>query len=139
MAFGKNKKNMKDSGKAILPHGAVTILSADTVVEGALKLGGDLRIDGVVKGGVEGKKRVVIGEKGSVIGDVCCDFLELHGRIEGNVKSEQGARLHSTATLKGDLHTPQFSVDMGAKFVGSSTGQQEVASEEQPDGKAKKK
>lgn len=130
MAFGKKNKLEKETDKGILPHGSVTMLSAGTCVEGNLKLGGDVRIDGLVNGNIEGKKRVVIGEKGKVVGDVHCDFLELHGKVEGNVMSKQAVRLHATAVLKGDLHAPQFSVDMGATFIGISKGQQTLNSQE---------
>lgn len=120
----KNKTNSKPTSKGAVPQsGAVTMLSEGTVIDGALKLSGDVRIDGIVKGNVSGENRVVIGEKGKVEGDVDCDFLELHGKVEGNVKSKQGVRLHVTATLQGNLHTPKFSIDMGAKFIGTCSGQ----------------
>lgn len=138
MAFGRKNKETKELSKSSLPHGAVTMLSEGTLIEGALKLDGDVRIDGVVQGDIEGKKRVVIGEKGKVLGNISCSFLELHGSVNGDVKSKQGARLHATSILKGDLHTPQFSVDMGAKFIGTSKGQQ-LVSQEQVKGNAQKK
>ncbi len=124
MAFGSKNKIKKELAKGIEPCGTITILSEGTVLDGSLKLAGDLRIDGNVNGNVYGNKKVVIGEKGKVIGDVYCEFLELHGTIEGNVISKQVARLHATALLQGDLYAPQFSVDIGASFIGASKGEQ---------------
>ncbi|PID95450.1 MAG: hypothetical protein CSA94_01555 [Bacteroidetes bacterium] len=124
MAFGSKNKIKKELAKGIEPCGTITMLSAGTVLDGSLKLGGDLRVDGVINGDVQGKKKVVIGEKGKVIGDIYCEFLELHGRVEGDVKCKQVARLHATAFLRGDLYASQFSVAMGASFIGASKGEQ---------------
>ncbi len=125
MAFGRGKdKIKKELSKEIVPSGTITMLSVGTILDGDLKLGGDLRVDGVVNGNVYGKKKVVIGEKGKIIGDVFCEFLELHGRIEGNVTCKQVVRLHPTAFLLGDLYAAQFSVAIGASFIGSSKGEQ---------------
>ncbi len=139
MAFGYNKgRDKKANNTPIAASGAVTMLGVGTLIEGNIKLSGDVRIDGVVKGSVEGKNKVVVGEKGKVLGNVICGSLDLHGKIEGNVKSEKTARLHSSAVLKGDLFAPKFSVEMGAIFVGVSKGQKIVSEREQDENENKK-
>ncbi len=124
MAFGSKNKINKELSKGIEPCGTVTMLSEGAILDGSLKLTGDLRIDGVINGDIHGKKKVVVGEKGKVIGDIYCEYFELHGRVEGNIVCKQVARLHATAFLRGDLYAAQLSVAIGASFIGASKGEQ---------------
>ncbi|WP_165806862.1 bactofilin family protein [Balneicella halophila] len=124
--YGKKNTSQKKHGNknsALPAHGDVTILSEGTVIEGTLKVSGDVRIDGRIKGDIKGDMRVIVGDKAKIEGNVDCDFLELNGYIVGDVKCKKGAKLYPTAKLKGDLYAPEFSVEMGAHFIGASKGQ----------------
>lgn len=115
-------KKAKAQGSVTLPVGTVTLISKGTALDGNATVHSDVRIDGTVNGNITCDKKVVVGDNGEVNGNVNCAFLEIHGKITGDVKCGDGAKLHPTAFLKGDLYAPIFSIEMGAKFIGTSKG-----------------
>lgn len=123
--YGNKKVEPKERVKrsnAPLPKGLITIISQGTSIEGIIRVGNDVRIDGSVLGDVYSEKKVVLGEKGSVVGNVYCDVLELNGAVEGDIFSKTATKMNATASLKGNLNSPKFSIEMGAKFIGVSNG-----------------
>lgn len=94
----------------------LSTLSSDLQLDGAVTGSGDLQIDGQVRGDVR-VGRLIIGETGSVEGNVTADYVEVRGRIVGAVGGKQ-VKLTSTACLDGDITTEQLSIDIGAYFQG---------------------
>lgn len=126
--FGGGKKRKKEEAKrsyrtSASIQGAVTLIGQGTTIDGNITIGSDVRIDGRVNGNITGENKVIIGVEGVVNGDVSCRVIDLQGKMEGNVFCSEEARLNSTAQLTGDIKAPQFSMDLGAKFVGRSLGQ----------------
>lgn len=133
MAFGKKTETKDRNQKNItsLPKGVVTIISQGTEIEGIVRVNSDVRIDGIVTGDVHSEKKVVVGGAGKIIGNIYCHVLELSGIVEGNVFGKEAVKMNGTASLKGDLNAPKFSIEMGAKFVGRSTGGEQVNEKKQ--------
>ena len=94
----------------------LSTLSSDLHLDGAVTGSGDLQIDGQVRGDVR-VGRLIIGETGSIEGNVTADYVEVRGRIVGAVGGKQ-VKLTSTACLDGDITTEQLSIDIGAYFQG---------------------
>jgi cytoskeletal protein CcmA (bactofilin family) len=94
----------------------LSTLSSDLQFEGAVSGGGDLQVDGSVKGDIR-VGRLIIGETGAVEGNVSADYLEVRGRIVGGVAGKQ-VKLVSTAYVDGDITAEQLSIDIGAYFQG---------------------
>ena len=84
--------------------------------DGAISGGGDLQIDGAIKGDVR-VGRLIVGETGAVEGNVSADYVEVRGRIVGNVSGKQ-VKLIATAYVDGDITAEQLSIDIGAYFQG---------------------
>lgn len=94
----------------------LSTLSADLQFDGAISGGGDLQIDGAIKGDVR-VGRLIVGETGAVEGNVSADYVEVRGRIVGNVSGKQ-VKLIATAYVDGDITAEQLSIDIGAYFQG---------------------
>jgi cytoskeletal protein CcmA (bactofilin family) len=97
----------------------LSTLSAGVKYEGNISGGGDLQIDGSLKGDVR-VARVTIGENGSVEGSVAADVLEIRGRVSGSIVAKQ-VRLHASARVDGDITQEQLSIEQGAWFQGRCT------------------
>lgn len=90
-----------------------------TSIQGEITSDGDLRVDGTMKGNISIDGKLVVGEKGSVEGEVRCGAAAISGRFEGTLQVEGTLALESTANVTGDIITGKFSVVPGAEFSGS--------------------
>ncbi|MBN2175162.1 MAG: polymer-forming cytoskeletal protein [Bacteroidales bacterium] len=95
-----------------------TIVSG-THINGEVKAEGDFRIDGTLKGSINCKGKIVIGQSGSVEGEIICQNADFSGNIKAQVTVEQLLTLKATAQLHGDVTTGKLSIEPGAKFTGS--------------------
>lgn len=94
----------------------LSTLSSDLQLEGLVTGAGDLQVDGQIKGEVR-VGRLIVGETGSIEGNVSADYVEVRGRIVGAVTGKQ-VKLTSTAYVDGDITAEQLSIDIGAYFQG---------------------
>lgn len=94
----------------------LSTLSSDLSFEGNVTGGGDLQIDGQIKGDVH-VGRLIVGETGAVEGGVQADYVEVRGRVVGGVQGKQ-VKLVATAYVEGDITAEQLSIDVGAFFQG---------------------
>jgi len=95
-----------------------TIIGRGTRIEGNIKSGGSMHIDGDVKGNLCVEGDVVVGRGASVEGDVTADNMYISGTVEGNVYCLGFLRIFSEGVLKGDAKARSFAVDEGAFFDG---------------------
>uniref|UniRef100_UPI0026272522 bactofilin family protein n=1 Tax=uncultured Brevundimonas sp. TaxID=213418 RepID=UPI0026272522 len=103
-------------GPAPASQRGLSTLSSDLQFDGNVTGGGDLQIDGSIKGDVR-VGRLIVGETGAVEGNVSADYVEVRGRIVGNVSGKQ-VKLIATAYVDGDVTAEQLSIDIGAYFQG---------------------
>jgi hypothetical protein len=68
----------------------LSTLSSDLQFEGTVSGGGDLQVDGSVKGDIR-VGRLIVGETGAVEGNVSADYLEVRGRIVGGVTASRSS------------------------------------------------
>ena len=94
----------------------LSTLSSDLQFEGGISGGGDLQIDGTIKGDVR-VGRLIVGETGAVEGNVSADYIEVRGRVVGGISGKQ-VKLIATAYVDGDITAEQMSIDIGAYFQG---------------------
>ncbi|GAA0870037.1 hypothetical protein GCM10009116_18730 [Brevundimonas basaltis] len=94
----------------------LSTLSSDLQFDGNISGGGDLQIDGAIKGDVR-VGRLIVGETGAVEGNVSADYVEVRGRVVGAVSGKQ-VKLIATAYVDGDITAEQLSIDIGAYFQG---------------------
>jgi cytoskeletal protein CcmA (bactofilin family) len=87
-------------------------------LEGNITGGGELQVDGAIKGDVR-VERVTIGEGGHVDGGVYAEAVEVRGRVNGSITAKQ-VRLHSDCHVDGDITHEQLAMETGAFFQGRS-------------------
>lgn len=96
----------------------LSTLSAGVRYEGNISGGGDVQIDGALKGDVH-LARVLIGESGSVNGAITADMIEVRGKVNGSITAKS-VRLLATARVEGDITQEQLAIEPGAWFQGRS-------------------
>ena len=96
----------------------VNIIGPMTQIEGNLKCGGDIRIEGSLKGAIECKGKIVVGESGRVEGEIICRNGDFSGYIKGQVTVAELLTLKSGVTLEGDIANGKLAIEPGAVFSG---------------------
>ncbi|MGH2574427.1 MAG: bactofilin family protein [Ignavibacteria bacterium] len=96
-----------------------TLLSEGCRFEGNMFAPSNTRIDGDVKGNINGQSVLVIGEKGKIEGDVIAVDVLIYGQVTGTVKSHK-LELRKGCRLTGDAYVEVLTVEPGVIFNGKS-------------------
>ena len=96
-----------------------TMIGAEAVVNGPIKLRGGIIIYGKVYGDIHTDGPVRITISGEVIGDVQASDAHIGGSIKGNVTVSNRIVLGRKSELKGDLIYRSLVIEDGAQFEGS--------------------
>ena len=94
------------------------IISAGTIVSGEFHTPGNIRIDGAFEGNISTKGRLIVGQAGSITGNITCQNGEFEGQVNATVEVEQYLALKATAKMVGDIKTDKISIETGAVFHG---------------------
>ena len=97
---------------------SVNSIGKGSVLEGSINAPGDIRIDGVLKGKLTVKGRFVLGQSGTVEGEVECGSAVISGELKANIESKEVLILKESAKLYGDIKTEKLSIEPGAMFSG---------------------
>ena len=111
-----NNNNMKNSTNN---SPSINMVGKETVINGDVQSKSDIRIDGILKGSVITKGKLVVGSSGVVEGDVVCENADISGEIKAKITVSQLLSLKSTSKLNGDIVTNKLSIEPGASFSGS--------------------
>jgi cytoskeletal protein CcmA (bactofilin family) len=97
-----------------------TLIGEGCVFEGNLNLSTATRIDGKIKGNIKSEGMLIIGEHGSVEGDINCTEILIYGNVVGNIDARR-IELKEGASLSGDVKAEIFVVEEGALYNGRCT------------------
>ena len=100
-------------------------LTAGSKIIGKVITDSDFRVDGIVEGDVTCKGKIVIGDKGAIQGDICCQNADILGCVEGSIKVDNTLSLRATGSINGDVQTKVLVVEPKARFNGSCSMKQE--------------
>jgi cytoskeletal protein CcmA (bactofilin family) len=102
------------------PAAAATesVFGPTLVFKGEINFQDAIRIEGLIQGKVTGEGRVVIAQRGKVIGDIMAAQIIVEGTVQGNVTAADRLEIHGTAQIAGDLRALRLTVAEGAKLVG---------------------
>ena len=103
----------------------VSLIAGDLTLEGNITGGGELQVDGSIKGDVR-VERVTIGESGHIEGGVFAEAVEVKGRVTGSITAKQ-VRLNGASHVDGDISHEQLAIEVGAFFQGRSLRLQRAA------------
>ncbi|MFZ4797838.1 MAG: bactofilin family protein [Bacteroidia bacterium] len=98
----------------------INIINAGTTIIGDLNSEGDLRIDGIVKGSITVKTKLVLGPSSKVDGNVKAANCDVQGLVNGNINIEDLLTVKSTAKIIGDIVSQKLVIESGAEFNGNS-------------------
>jgi hypothetical protein len=114
MAIFKSNKNQEFNPQEI------NIINAGTSIVGDLNSEGDLRIDGIVKGSITVKTKLVLGPSSKVDGNVKAANCDVQGTVNGNISIEDLLTVKATAKIIGDIKSQKLVIESGAEFNGNS-------------------
>jgi len=123
--FGKSTNQME------------TIIGTESTVRGELSIAGTVRVDGTIEGDIEAGF-VVVGESGTIRGNIRSRGTVVGGRIDGNIDSSETVELKSSARVLGEIRTAKLVMSEGALFDGLSCMKQKAEESSVPEGKIKR-
>ncbi len=98
---------------------SINIIGNSTNIVGDIMSESDIRIDGNIKGTIQTKGRVVIGQSGIVIGNIVCQNAEIGGKVEGKINTTELLSLKSTSNIIGEIYTGKIAIEPNAIFSGT--------------------
>jgi cytoskeletal protein CcmA (bactofilin family) len=115
-----------------------TILAEDIDFSGVLSFQRPLMIKGRFQGEIKASSDLYVGEKAVVKAKIEADTVSSKGRIEGDVLARSRVEFFSTASMLGDLTTPDLVMESGCQYNGRCTMSREKQPQ-QPQPKAEEK
>lgn len=115
--FNKNNSTMAKVHET--DASAINIIRKGTEITGEIKCLGDIRIDGTLSGKIVTEGKLVVGQTGTIDGEVVCKNADISGTIHANISVKELLLLKSTANIVGDIKTGKLSVEPGANFTGA--------------------
>jgi cytoskeletal protein CcmA (bactofilin family) len=110
--FGENKE------KLVTLVVEKSSIGADFTIEGLVNSAGEVELGGSIKGPVN-VKVLIIKEKGSVIGEINAERVDVLGFVDGKVTAKK-ITVGATGEVKGDLEfTESLVVEDGARLDGN--------------------
>lgn len=97
---------------------AINLIGVGTEIKGDIESTGDIRFDGILKGNLKTKGKVVIGSTGSVKGEITCKNSDIEGKVEGKINVQELLSLKANSVLLGDLVAKRLAIEPGARFTG---------------------
>ena len=94
------------------------VIGKGTVIEGNVQAEGDLVVEGIVKGDVTTKTKLVVGTSAIIEGNILAQHAEIAGRVQGTVKALGLLVINSSGTILGDVITKDLNVESGSSFLG---------------------
>ena len=81
------------------------------------KIIGSITTDSNIRVKCAGK--LVVGEKGVIIGTIECENAEIMGTIDGKIQVKQSLALRATSRVKGEIYSQTLTVEPNAIFNGT--------------------
>ena len=95
-----------------------TLISEGCIFDGNLKAPDFARIDGQITGDVMVDEGLILGEKGSIQGNVVTKELVVYGTIIGDLQVTS-LEIRATGKVTGEIRTQTLQVENGAVYNGS--------------------
>ena len=96
-----------------------TMIGAGTTITGDMESNGDIRIDGILKGNLKGKAKIIVGAEGVVEGNIEGLQADIMGQVTGTIKVQELLFLHGKTQVNGDIYAGKLQVEPTAIFNGS--------------------
>jgi cytoskeletal protein CcmA (bactofilin family) len=105
--------------------GATTLVSRETVIAGNIHFGGNLDVEGLVKGNIiadPGKEALVrVVDKGRVEGEIRAPCVIISGTVEGDVHASKHLELAARGRVQGNVYYTLLEMAAGSEVNGKLT------------------
>lgn len=95
-----------------------TFLGRGVDFKGVVNFDGTVRIDGRLEGEIHTKGTLIIGEHAVIKGIITAGTIVSGGKIQANITAIDKIQLLKTGILIGDVRSPAFCMEDGARFQG---------------------
>ena len=95
-----------------------TLISEGCIFDGNLKAPAYARIDGQITGDVMVDEGLIIGEKGTIQGNVITKEMVIYGEVHGNIQTNS-LEIKASGKVTGEIRTQTLTVENGAVYNGS--------------------
>jgi cytoskeletal protein CcmA (bactofilin family) len=96
-----------------------TVIGADSRVHGELHSKGTVRIDGILEGNIQADW-VIVGESGSIQGEMTVRGTAVGGRVEGTIRASEMVEVTPKGRVHAEIFTAKLSIAEGGIFEGRS-------------------
>jgi cytoskeletal protein CcmA (bactofilin family) len=97
----------------------VNVIGKGTSMKGDVRSDGDFRIDGNLNGSIHSTGKIVVGNTGSIEGEINCQNADISGVVKATIKVKELLSLKATCKVNGDIHTNKLAIEPGAVFTGT--------------------
>lgn len=111
------KKNTNQKPLEINQQEISTIIGDGYTFTGEVQGSSVIRIEGKIIGNVHVDGGVVLGEKGTIEGDVVTKSAIVYGTVNGNIKTTQ-LEIKKSGYVNGDITTDTIEIELGAQYNG---------------------
>lgn len=111
-------KNKLTESTDIAKAASTSIIGNTTTITGNIHTNGDIRIDGNVKGNLEGIAKIIIGANGTILGDIMGKQADIYGKVTGTIKVAELLTIYSKAIVNGDVYAGKLQIEATAIFNG---------------------
>lgn len=94
-----------------------TLISEGCVFDGNMKAPAYVRIEGTINGDVTIDEGLILGEKGTITGNIRTKEIIVYGTVNGNI-STHSLEIRSTGRITGDIKTQVLQVETGGSHNG---------------------
>jgi cytoskeletal protein CcmA (bactofilin family) len=116
--FGEKKMFGENKDKLVSLVVEKSTIGGDFTIEGLVNSAGEVDLGGSIKGPVN-VKALLIKEKGSVIGEINAERVDVLGFVDGKITAKK-ITIGATGEVKGDLEfTESLVVEDGARLDGN--------------------
>ena len=110
---------------------SINILTSGTVVKGDITATGDFRLDGTLEGNLQLNGKLVVGDTGSVTGNILCLNANIMVTVKGNLSVKESLTLYRNSRVEGDILINKLSIEPGAVFLGKCCMLDEVRQQQE--------
>ncbi len=96
-----------------------TVVAQAMRIEGELKSGGNIRIDGIVSGKVQTSMDLHIGSSAQVDADLIAANAVIAGVVKGNVTVRNSLTITESGRVLGNISCEKLAISAGALFIGN--------------------
>ncbi len=94
-----------------------TSIGEECIFEGNISTSSSTRIDGTLKGKITGENSIIVGEHGTIAGEIKAVKTIVFGKVDGIIESQK-LEIKSTGTVTGDIFVEKLIVEDGGVYNG---------------------